>query len=228
MKALLLSAAILVCTIQDATAQRRGRMINRRFNAGLILGGNAAQIDGDRHQGFDQFGVYAGAKGVVNFNRQLLLMVEFLYSQKGSKFDQDIGAFSASHNTSIRLNYIETPLLVQYRFKDTENSFYIEGGISYARLINQAISEPPDIRGVRLSYSSLSPSFRNNDINILAGAGFELKPRIGFALRYSLAANRFYYNQTYDPFENTATQLRVMRNYHLSFLMTYRIFKLNM
>lgn len=89
----------------------------RKFTGGLVLGGNATQVDGDYLNGYHKFGLNAGAIGCVNFAKQFGLSLELLFSQKGSYSvttteSPAVGTYFAKY--SIRLNYAEVPLVFHY------------------------------------------------------------------------------------------------------------------
>jgi hypothetical protein len=89
----------------------------RKFAGGLVLGGNASQVDGDYLNGYHKFGLNAGAIAYVNFGKRTAISLELLFSQKGSysvttNESPYFGTYFAKY--SIHLNYAEVPLLFHF------------------------------------------------------------------------------------------------------------------
>ncbi len=147
---------------------------NRAFKAGLVLGFNASQLDGDRFRGYSKLGINAGLKVKYPFPNKpkLGLAVEMLYSMKGSSSDLN---FSSNNNNQvkIKLDYIEIPVLVSY----TEWKLDFEAGLSYGRLINASTSI--------LTTGYLEDDFRKNEANVLLGATYLINDHIGATFRYT-------------------------------------------
>ena len=114
---------LFVCSIH-AQAQTR-------FKAGLKAGLATSQVEGDTYGGFDKFGFDGGATLHANINEKWAAQFEILFVQKGS---QHVGDVNKGDNRYylLQLNYIEVPLLLQYKQK--KFTFEIGPGIGY--LIN--------------------------------------------------------------------------------------------
>ena len=225
----LLIIVISVSCITTLDAQRRRKAPKlQRFGAGLILGTNLSQIDGDRYTGFDKAGLYGGARGIVRFNSQLEINVELLYSQKGSKIEEpDVlrtGAGRTLKNRVVQLNYAEVPILLRYVWYDTGKGFMLETGAAFSRLNGIEITERL-VQDGGVSYDDLSERFNRNDLNYVVGGGFRLNKHIDLLIRYTFALTRFYEQSaeetavTPNPFAEQP--IKYLRNYHLSLLAAY-------
>ena len=80
-----------------------------RFGGGVILGFNAAQMDGDRAAGYNKVGLNTGLRGTVRLNDEgkWLLSTELLFSQRGAR---SVERDYFITNWKATLNYIEIPV----------------------------------------------------------------------------------------------------------------------
>jgi hypothetical protein len=112
---------------------------SQEFKLILIGGINASQINGDDLAGFDQFGLNAGAGIMRELSPRTGLQFEMLYSQKGSKDEVDKG--NLLQDSSFRVNYIDIPLLFNYRYKEVLS---FQGGLSAGILLNASFDDHID------------------------------------------------------------------------------------
>lgn len=145
----------------------------RRFEGALIIGGNASQISRDDLNGYNQFGINAGARVVARVNDRFSFGPEILFSQYGSR--RQNRSINISNFESIRLNTVEVPLMAY--FKDWRIT--AEAGLSYTRLINYTII---DIGGETVTEDF---QLRENMLNIQLGATYFLTDRFGLNFRWS-------------------------------------------
>lgn len=100
------------------------------FKAGVALGANFAQIEGDDIGGYTKPGLHVGFTSELPLNQRWGLAFELLYSQKGS----NSFLTTAGNEFSLRYNYAEIPLLV--RFHDLKGGLTFRAGVSLGRLVN--------------------------------------------------------------------------------------------
>jgi hypothetical protein len=87
----------------------------QRFNAGLMLGGNVSQVDGDDNDGYNKFGFQGGGFVSLQVSPHSSFQMEMEYIQKGSRINAD--SLTNTGNTYLmRFHYLEIPLLYQYSF----------------------------------------------------------------------------------------------------------------
>lgn len=154
---------------------------DRTFFAGLVLGLNACQIDGDTYSGYHKAGLNVGVIEYVKIHPKALLSLELLYSQKGARNVQVYNSPAVGSMPIIytaKLNYIEMPLMVHCVFNNK-----IQGGLgfSYSRLFSD--KESMD------SYTSSSintnqNTFCHQDINYLIGISYQLVNNLFVRMRY--------------------------------------------
>jgi hypothetical protein len=94
----------------------------QHFNAGLMIGGDVSQVDGDTYSGYTKFGYLGGAYVGLQVSPHSSFQMELEYIQKGSRNDTNATGITSY---LLRIHYIEVPILYQYIFK---SRFYFEAG----------------------------------------------------------------------------------------------------
>jgi len=180
LKNLLITLTILITTIVYLDAQE--------FNGGFLAGVGASEISGDRLEGPNKPGIYAGAFVNRYFTERSSTQMELNFIQKGSRKNPD----SVSYDTYLlRLNYIE--LVLHYKW-DFGNRFTLEAGPSLGVLINKPPYE--EANGQLLT----EPPFNSTDLSLNIGLFVALTERWKFNIRYSnsiLAVRPHSNGQTY-------------------------------
>lgn len=109
----------------------------QRFEAAVIIGFNASQVDGDQNPGFTKLGFNGGLKAYTRLGKYLSLSPELLIVQKGSR-GRVTGSpppypfFGVPNPFRLTLNYAEIPLLLHYH--DKERAIF-GAGLSYSAFI---------------------------------------------------------------------------------------------
>lgn len=100
----------------------------QKFGGRLYGGMTASQLDGDALGGFDLPGIRLGVGSNVRLDENFLLQLEIAFIQKGSReLPSD-----TSQGYLARLNYVEVPLLAEYRL----NKLAFEAGPALDILAN--------------------------------------------------------------------------------------------
>ncbi|MEM9888350.1 MAG: outer membrane beta-barrel protein [Bacteroidota bacterium] len=230
MKYTLIASSILIFlfAFTELDAQKRRFRPKQRFHAGLILGANLSQIDGDDHTGYDKIGVLGGLQGVAVISRRVELVAELLYSQKGAKVEY-LDTVHPKKERILGLNYAEVPILVRINITPNAGDKYkkieLEAGFSFAGLVQTDIKENLD----RLTYSftDVSDDFQSNEVNFIIGAQTEIFNNMRLGIRSSNALTRVYVNENKSNrqvFLGFQDPYNFFRNYHLSFYASYQIY----
>lgn len=163
---------------------------DRTFYAGLILGGNFAQVDGDNFAGYKKTGLNAGGVVYIKMDYNLALSMEVLFAQKGSrsKIAQSLSPGQYVTRYGIDLNYAEVPVLINYFDRHKHN---FGGGFSYSRLAtaNEYITvSPPPLT----PYNPQQYPFKKGDLNLVFNGNLNVYKGLYFNLRfqYSLISIR--------------------------------------
>jgi opacity protein-like surface antigen len=139
MKAIILSILFLFGIIFNVVAQR--------FNAGLIGGIAATQVDGDSHAGYNKVGPIGGVWVGCRLSPLYYARMELRYIQKGSYAnDKQEGSTSFYR---MRLNYFEIPILLAYRLRNGFNPIIgVSGGylIKAKEMTEMGLLSPEDIQ----------------------------------------------------------------------------------
>jgi opacity protein-like surface antigen len=139
---------------------------SQTFDAGIVAGIAATQVDGDTHSGYNKGGPVAGIWVGRRINNVLYARFEMRYIQKGS-YAKEVQDGATTGFYRMRLNYFEIPVLLGYRLGNSINAL---AGLSLGYLakaveMNQYGPYPPEdiqkfqkvefagIAGVEYNYS---------------------------------------------------------------------------
>lgn len=187
----------------------------QRFNAGLILGMNLSQLDGDKQQGYNKLGLQIGARGSAVINKRLELSTGLIYTQKGSTFEKKI------LKEVIRLNYMEVPILINYRTSYSEEKRFYRWqwftGVSVGRLISSSVEE--DKRD-DFDFMATTDFLNSTDITHIIGFNYYLNPHLAMGIQSSVSLNKVY-DATENPIEGNSVER--LRNYLLSLHLVYML-----
>ncbi|MCB0561168.1 MAG: PorT family protein [Lewinellaceae bacterium] len=215
---------------QQAEAQSRRHRYQQRFKAGLILGGNLSQVDGDGYHGFHKSNLQFGISGTAILNEHSEIGVEFIYAGRGCKVASERSSGLAKRDRLIDLRYMEVPILFRYRpSPEAPSSSLIEAGISFGRIISSRVIEPI-APGDGNTFRDFEPYFDSSEVTLLAGGGYQISRRLNFKLRFGFALTQFYRNpaikekQPVNSFLAAASSnsIAFMRNYYLALMAHYQ------
>ena len=166
------------------------------FKAGLILGLNASQIDGDDVGGYSNPGLRAGIRASTMFNNEKLqLDTDMLFSQRGSRPSaNEVNIIGL--DWSFRMDYVEVPVTLRYSDWYVEDGdyykVYAKGGLSYGRFFRSKHSDLSPFRNI-------DEYINNNDLSITAGMGVYLKKHLQAEINYTRSIFPFYVRQVGLP-----------------------------
>lgn len=221
----------LIALLFSLAAGASNLFAQNRFGAGLTLGLNASQIDGDERLGYHKPGLNAGVRGVVRINEKIDMSTEIAYSQRGSQsrliVDENAPYFK------IKLNYLEVPVLFNYKdWKTTGVGEVVEGdgeevieeayyrvhfhvGGSFSRLINANVESIAASNVAQ--YASNIDRFEANNYNWIVGASFFLKKKLAMTVRFNQTIG-WNFNAT-----KWGINANNLRNRHLTFGLLYML-----
>jgi opacity protein-like surface antigen len=93
----------------------------QNFDAGIVAGFAATQVDGDTYSGYNKAGPIVGIWVGRRINHQLYARMELRYIQKGS-YEKKVQDGATTGYYRMRLNYFEIPLILGYRFGNGFNA----------------------------------------------------------------------------------------------------------
>ncbi len=169
MKRALLTIALLATTVL---------VYAQRFDAGLIAGFNASQVEGDYFKGYNKAGILAGIYVQTDVAPAIVAGLEIKYSQKGSrrKYDPKLPDVD---KYIMRLGYIDIPIYMGFR---ANNRSMIIAGITpgvllHARELNSYGEFPVEDQH----------PFKNFDLQPFVGFKFDFLERLSLDLRFALS-----------------------------------------
>jgi hypothetical protein len=225
----LLTLCLLFTFCDDAFGQksRKRKRLKQRFRAGVVAGFNLSQIDGDLYSGFDKINFEGGICGTARFDYRSEIVIEFLYVGKGSRFGNfREGRSDNNLNNSIAMHYVEVPFLFRHKWNSTPKGYFVEVGVSFARLIGTQIDQL-SLNSKGIYFDDFVEDFERNEFTGLAGVGYQFSDHFGIKLRVGVALNRFFDRR--DEIENKPVSFGMpeektvvsMRNYRLGFSGVY-------
>jgi hypothetical protein len=146
-------------------------LLSQEFNGGLLGGLSATEVSGDRLEGPNKAGIYAGAFVNRYISENSSLQMELNFVQKGSRMNPD-----STNNFSmylLRINYAE--LFLHYKW-DFKRVFTLEVGPSLGVLISTY---------EEANYQLLDNPFNLFDLSFNFGLFYHLNERWSFNIRYS-------------------------------------------
>ena len=160
----------------------------QRFNGGILAGLSGSEISGDRLEGPNKAGIYAG--GFVNFyiTERSSIQMELDFIQKGSRKNPDTLNYESY---ILRINYVELPVHYKYDFGER---WTLETGLSLGVLISkyEEVNE--------IVQENVYPAFKDRDLSFNIGLFYSLIERLRLNIRYSnsiLAVRPHSGGQTY-------------------------------
>jgi Outer membrane protein beta-barrel domain len=174
----------------------------QRFGGAILVGFNAAQLDGDNAAGFRKFGFCGGIRGIVNIGTKSELLVDLLYSQRGSKAgESDYLVNGTNLNQKISLDYIEIPITYQFSdwlYKNNDGSEYFKvkfnGGLSIGRLFSASAAYS--------FFDNLTDQFNKTDISWVIGVSYFINKHVLLNCRYTSSFNLVFDNKNNNQLTN--------------------------
>ncbi len=174
-----------LCTV-CAKAQSRNDD-DRTFRAGLTLGTNFTQVDGDNFAGYYKVGINGAAVVYAKLADQIMGGLEMSFTQKGARaagaqvpqLGNDLSTVLTEYK--INLNYLEVPVTINY-FDQKENNFGL--GIAYGQLIGSKETYRDGSGTLYENDAKLFP-FRKMDVNIVANTSIHIWKGLAVNIRYA-------------------------------------------
>ena len=185
----------------------------QRFSAGLILGINASQIDGDLYAGYSKIGIVGGIQGFAYLTDKLDLGIELRYSQIGSRSTPNNQ--NSAEPFSLTLNYAEVPVSINYKdwYVEAEDfhRLHFHFGLTYARLISSKLKDQSGS-----PFEILINSFNDNYFGALIGTTYFINEHFGATIRFNRAILLLYKN------DGSGLNNKSLLSKHLTFSTIYK------
>jgi len=197
---------ILSFSIFDLQAQ------DQRFMGGLIVGLNAAQIDGDNAAGYRKAGLLVGLRGGAFLSEKTSITFDMLYSQRGSRRVPRVDETFETY--TISTPYVEVPVLFHYkdwRVEYEDGSFFYkvsaEAGLAVSYLLNPKVEN--------IVYETEVDNFNKVDIGWVAGVSYYFNEKVGVSARYLRSITPLYNHNKH------VKTLNSLYGYHFNFSVFY-------
>ena len=148
----------------------------QNFKGGIMAGMATSQVDGDTYGGYHRVGLAAGGFVGLDISKKFAWQLEMKYIQKGSfkKQNPDAGDYGIY---KLRLNYIEMPFMIKYKYKP---KITFDAGLAFGYL---AKTKEENEYG-QFPENTLIP-FHKTEISYQIGGYYQLYKKILFNVRYS-------------------------------------------
>ena len=172
---------IVLCTGIFVSAQQ--------FHGGVIGGIAGTQVAGDQLSGYNKAGIFLGGYVNLDVGEKSALQMELTYFQKGSR--ENPKEKNNYYSYLLRVNYIEMPLLYQYK----AGKFIVETGPSAGFLLNYYEEDNLEVISDHQGY--IKPARVTLQVNL--GISYFITEHIGVGLRTNNSLLNIYSeNQTGD------------------------------
>ncbi|MCW0481537.1 porin family protein [Gaoshiqia sediminis] len=146
----------------------------QRFDAGMLAGLNASQVEGDFTKGYHKPGFVAGLFVQTNLSRTVFAAMEMKYAQKGSRKSPDKDE-PELEKYIMRLGYVDLPVYLGFR---TNETLSVIVGLSAGYLVSSG-----EYNNYGLFPEEDRHPFNEFDFQALLGARYEIADRLSFDLR---------------------------------------------
>lgn len=220
---------ITILVINTVDAQRRKKVKLQRFAAGLVVGYGFSQIDGDDYTGFDRSAPLYGFQVSTQLHEKWSLDVNFTYVRKGANIESELYDFRVYYEKDrfVHLDYAEVPILFKFRPRGNESRLYVEGGLSYGKMINSDITERVN-EFTEVIFSDIEADFKKDEVSAVFGFGSAINKDLTIGMRFSYGLNKFYINGNPTVKINPAIyypkEILFLRNYYINLVVSYRVF----
>lgn len=174
---------ITICMFTSVNAQEVKKVAGFNVAFGAKAGLNFATVFGDTSDPSLLVGVHFGGTAELTINKQFAVQPEVLFSTQGSSY---------SKKENIQLNYLLFPIIGKYYIIE---NLSLEAGPHLGLLLS-----------ARDGGENLKKHVSATDVGFNIGAGYKLKNKINFGLRYSIGLTNIN-NDSNNKINNAVLQL---------------------
>lgn len=153
------------------------------FGAGIYVGGNATQIDGDAFAGYSKLGLAAGVRSYYFLPHNLSMSLDISYSQKGSFRKAVNTVIGREPSIKLLFDYVEVPLTLNYTDKEL---LTVGAGLSFNRIIraqhfNDDLEQADPLESFNMRKTDIEGLLR---AGFLFGEHFSTEFKFGYSFAY--------------------------------------------
>jgi Outer membrane protein beta-barrel domain len=193
-----------------------------RFKAGVAVGLNLTQLDGDLQQGYDKPGLNLGLKGFVIIKPQFDVSAELFFNQKGATYSSSKTLGDTKTLYSIfTFNYADVIFLANFNINPNEAETHyrhtFHTGISFGRLVNSTTSVQRGSIAQTDLEQNITKNYKSNDVSFVIGWSWYITKRMGITLRHTLSLTNMYENPLQISSRDIGTAgYQSLRSYYFS------------
>jgi len=169
-----------------------------QFHIGAKVGANISKVEGKSFKQEFRYGYHVGGFAEIGLGKNFTLQPEVLYNQYSTTLDSNYkniyqNVFNPSHQTSVKLNYLSIPILLNYKLL---GPIYLQAGPQFGILLNQN----------KTLLQNGGEAFKSGDFSMLAGAQVKLS-KFRITGRYAVGLNNINDIDDMDKWKNQVVQL---------------------
>jgi hypothetical protein len=217
MKKVFALVLLLVMTITSSTL-----FSQNRFKAGIAVGLNLAQLDGDLQQGYDKAGYNFGLKGAFIIKPQFDISTELFFNQKGAVYSGSPNLLDTKKlYPTITANYADVLIMANINFSPNDaETFYkhtFQVGVSLGRLVSSKTSVQRGVIFDNVFEQNLAKNYKSNDVAVVIGWSWFFSKKVGINLRHTFSVTNMYENANSVGVRDLGvTNFQSFRSYFLS------------
>ena len=188
---------LILCFAGNLYSQRRKKRDNI-FSAGVVVGLNLSQIDGDHHRGYNKNGIQGGLRATAKLSDGIDLSFELLYNKVGAKPNQRSSTGRngmGGKDVWFDLDYMEVPFLIQFKTRENDSghrTIHVHTGVSFARQMGAKVTEQISTSEEDINFTSFKEEFNKNELRWLVGSTFYFSKKFGITIRHSFSLSNLY------------------------------------
>ncbi len=191
-----------------------------RFKAGLIVGVNAAQINGDNQDGYNKIGLSFGIRGGFDIAETADLTAELFYNNKGARVMEANAKDNSQFLPNVKIHQADVIVMFNkyLRPKNPEDQpkTIFNVGLSYGRILQTETEVFQRRAAVPQVATFLNDNFNKQDFSLIVGVSYLFTKRLGVSLRHTVSLGYLYQRPDEVPPSEKVGNFRDLRPYNLS------------
>lgn len=156
------------------------------FEAGITIGINTSQIDGDDFGGYNKIGLHGGLEVGYRLQNNWSLKTGFFYTQLGSQRELQIGSSNPLEQGKISTDYIQIPIIIEYDLNSWVESLSLLGGVKVGYLLSSKIQD--------LSNDPILEFFNDWDVGLTGGIAYQINENLQGSFTFNQALTFLFNN----------------------------------
>ena len=180
-------------------AMLMAQCILAQFHVGIKGGANITKVDGKAFKDEFRYGYHFGGFAEIGLGKKIQILPEVIFNQSTTTLDSSFKVIYQniinSNQSSVKLNYISIPVLLNYKLL---GPIYLQAGPQFSILIDQD----------KNFLQNGADAFKKGDFSMLGGVQLKLSA-LRVTGRYIIGLNNINGIGNQDKWKNEAIQLSI-------------------